>query len=688
MKSSMHMDDPQKQELIKRRHFSFRINLFFFCTFVLFSVLIVRLAILQFVHGKDYAEQENTTTNRATTITPIRGNIYDSSGAPLAYTIPVQSLYFRVEPGQQEKDLVISIANDLAKVFADYGNKEQAPMTAAEIVLAMDLGYDINKKETKAPSYYSVPRRIKADLNKDEVAYLLEHRDVFKWFEVTEESIRTYEREENDTTIATQLIGYLGKYSTQTAKNIYKANPNAKDYLETEEVGVDGIEQMYQDELRGKNGYKMYPVDAAQRIIGRVTVTPPEKGNNLHLTIHKDVQTATEKAITDHLDFLHSPAGLRDAYYSKGSKAKSGYAVAMEIDTGKIISMASMPDYDANYWIGGIKTENYNKVKQFVNNGTITTAYPNYPEDEIKNHPSSLVFLGSTIKPLTVLFGLHEKLFGLNEAYTDTGSYSFGAEGKQATIRNSDSKYNGSIRAADAIRVSSNTFMSHMIGNRLYFRDGNKGLDTWADFLKKFGLGVTTGSGLPKEYAGSNDFYANAKSSSAQSALIYAAWGQNEKYTTLQLAQFTATMASKGKRMKPLFVDQIKTYEGELVRKIEPEVLEENIFPEEYWKAIFTGMQGVNKRGFDDFPYSIATKTGTSTQDIRGKLIDNAVFIAFAPVDKPKLAVAVIVPEGGYGAYGAAPIARKIFDAYDQNIGLYGTPTGVPNTNGTAGTGQ
>jgi penicillin-binding protein 2 len=147
-------------------------------------------------------------------------------------------------------------------------------------------------------------------------------------------------------------------------------------------------------------------------------------------------------------------------------------------------------------------------------------------------------------------------------------------------------------------------------------------------------------------------------------------------------------MASKGKRMKPLFVDQIKTYEGELVRKIEPEVLEENIFPEEYWKAIFTGMQGVNKRGFDDFPYSIATKTGTSTQDIRGKLIDNAVFIAFAPVDKPKLAVAVIVPEGGYGAYGAAPIARKIFDAYDQNIGLYGTPTGVPNTNGTAGTGQ
>lgn len=678
MKSSMHMDDPQKQELVKRRHFSFRINLFFFCTFLLFSVLIVRLAILQFVHGKELAAQENTTTNRETKIAPIRGNIYDASGAPLAYTIPVQSLFFRIEPGQQDQDLVISVATKLAEVFEKYGKSDQPPMTPADIVLAMDLGYDIDKKNVKDPSYYSVPRRIKADLTKEEMAYLLEHRDEFRWFEVTEESIRTYEREEDGTTIATQLIGYLRSFSTESAQNKYKNNPNVKDYLSSEEVGFDGLEQMYQDELRGKNGYKMYPVNAAQKIIGRVTVTPPEKGNNLQLTIHKDVQIATEKAITDHLKFLQSPEALRDTYYRRGANARSGYAVAIEVDTGKVISMASMPDYDSNYWIGGIKTENYNRVKQFVENGTITTAYPNYPENEIKNHPSSLVFLGSTIKPLTILFGLHEKLFGLNESYMDTGTFSFGAEGKQATIRNSDTKYNGSIRAAEAIRVSSNTFMSAMIGNRLYFRDGTKGLDTWADFLKKFGLGVTTGSGLPKEYAGSNDFYENAKTSSAQSALIYASWGQNEKYTTLQLAQYAATLASKGKRMKPLFVDKIKTYEGELVRQIEPEVLEENKFPNEYWNAIFTGMQGVNKRGFDNFPYSIAAKTGTSTQDIRGKLIDNAVFIAFAPVDKPKLAVAVLVPEGGYGSYGAAPIARKMFDAYDEHIGLYGTPKGAP----------
>ncbi|MNH87844.1 Peptidoglycan synthase FtsI precursor [compost metagenome] len=650
---------------------------------MLFSILIVRLAIVQFVNGKELAAQENTTTNRDTKIAPIRGNIYDSKNAPLAYTVPVQSLFFRIEPGQQEKQRVISVAHQLAKVFEDYGRKDQKSLTAADIVLAMDLGYDINENKVKDPSYYSVPRRIKADLTKEEMAYLMEHRDDFKWLEVTEESIRTYEREENGTTIATQLIGYLGKYSQKTAKNIYKDNPNAADYLETEDVGFDGIEQMYQDELRGKNGNKMYPVNAAQKIIGRVTVTAPEKGNNLHLSIDKDVQTTTEKAIKDHLDFLHSPAGMRDAYYKLGSKAKSGYAVAMEVDTGKVISMASMPDYDSNNWIGGISTENYNKVKQFVPNGTITTAYPDYPEDEIRKHPSSLVFLGSTIKPLTILFGLHEKLFSLNESYMDTGSFSFGKEGSQATIRNSGSQYNGSIKAAESLRVSSNTFMSAMVGNRLYFREDKKGLDTWANFLKKFGLGITTGSGLPKEIAGSNDFYENAKTSSAQSALIYASWGQNEKYTALQLAQFTATLANKGKRMKPLFVNEIKTYEGELIRKVEPEVLDDNKFPEEYWKAIFTGMQGVNKRGFDDITYTVAAKTGTSTQQIGRETIDNAVFIAFAPVDKPKLAVAVIVPEGGYGAYGAAPIARKMFDAYDQQIGLYGVPKGVPVTETT-----
>jgi penicillin-binding protein 2 len=669
MKPSMHLEDPQKQDMTKRRDFSFRINLFFFCTFLLFSVLIVKLAILQFVDSKRLIAEEDKTTNQITKIAPIRGNIYDNKNAPLAYTVPVQSLFFRVEPGQQDKVKVIDLAKKLADVFMKYGNPNEKKLTAADIVLAMDLGYDIDQNKIKDPSYYSVPRRIKAGLNNKEVAYLLEHRDEFKWLEVTEESIRTYERKDNGTgnTMATQLIGYLKTYSTQVARDMYKDDPNAKEFLAAEDVGVDGLEKMYQDVLRGKNGTKMYPVDAAQRIIGRVTVTKPEKGNNLILTINKDVQLATEQAITDQLTYLHSNEARNAPFVKTGVNAKSGYAVAMEVKTGKIISMASMPDYDVNLWTGGISNDDYQKIMPYVNNGTITTSYPDYPAAEKAKHPSSLVFLGSTIKPLSVLIGLQEKLFSPYDTYYDSGSFTFG-KGKGSTITNSDKAAYGPLTARTAIEHSSNTFMSAMVGIPFYQKYGGENkvvTDTWSKYLAKFGLGVKTGSGLPNEYEGSNDFIKNAVKDSYQSAMVYASWGQNEKYTTLQLAQFAATLANRGVRMKPQFVQQVQSYEGEVVQDFKPEVLEETKFPDEYWNTVIQGMKS-GAEGIDQLPYNVARKTGTSTQDVAGGRVDNAVFIAFAPAENPVLAVAVVVPEGGFGRYGASPIAAKMFQAYDQ----------------------
>jgi penicillin-binding protein 2 len=683
MKPSMHMEDPLKKEQNRRRHFSFRINLFFFCTFLLFSVLIVRLAILQFVESKQLAAEENTTTNTFTKIAPIRGNIYDQTGVPLAYTIPVQSLFFRIEPGQQDKDVVIGLASKLADVFEKYGKKEQKKITAADIVLAMDLGYDINKNPVKPPSFYHVPRRIKTDLTKAEIAYLLERRDEYKWLEVTEESIRTYETTEDKTTIATQLVGYLKSYSTEVAQEAYKENPNAKDYLGTEDVGIDGLEQMYQDVLRGKNGEKMYPVNAAQKIIGRVTVTPPKKGNNLYLTINKDMQLATEQAITDHLAYLKSNEARNLPFVNAGVNARSGYAVAMEVKTGKVVSMASMPDYNSNLWTGGILKTDYDSIQAFINNGTIRTALPNYPPKELGKHASSIVFMGSTIKPLTVLIGLNEGVISLSSTYNDSGSFTFG-KGKGSTITNSGGTAYGYMNPTMAIQHSSNTFMSEKVGIPFYSKFGgeNKAVtQKWADYLAKFGLGVSTGSGLPGEFSGANDFIKNAVKDSYQSAMVYASWGQNERYTTLQLAQFAATLGSRGKRMKPQFVDTVKTYEGEVVQSFKPEVVDEVKFPDVYWDAVIKGMksgaEGIGGEGLDDLPYHVARKTGTSTQDVSGGRVDNAVFIAFAPAENPVLAVAVVVPEGGFGRYGASPIAAKMFEAYDK---LYNGALSAPGT--------
>jgi len=673
VKNQLLTDDPKKREVNKRRAFTLRINVFFFATFFLFSILIVRLAMLQFVQGEELKAQEALVSKKDTPIPPIRGNIYDRSGVPIAYTSSAQSLYFRIESGQK-KDEVIALAYELERIFREYGrtDAEHPPLTAADIIKGMDVGYDINKNDVPIINYSYVPRRIKSDLTKDEIAYLMERRDQLKWLEIMEESIRNYNDEENR--MAVQLVGYMRSYSVARS-NDNLGYKNKEGYIDTEYVGFDGIELMYQDVLRGKNGYKTYPVNAAQKIVGNVTITPPEKGHNLYLTIDKEVQKAAEQAIVDQLAYMKSPAA-RAKRYGYAPNARAGYAVAMEVKTGKVVAMASMPDYDPNLWNAGSMPETTyrTKVAPYVNNGTITTAYPDYPEDQLKYHPSSIVYVGSTIKPLSVLIGLKEGFFNPRTTYYDSGVFYYGRD-NSARLRNSDGKAFGNINATQALRFSSNTFMSAMIGIPFHAKYGAKAPDVWAEYLAQFGLGVSTESGLPREYAGLNEFQTNTKES-VQSRMVFASWGQNEKYTTLQLAQYATTLANRGKRLKPLLVDRIETYEGELVQKFDgPVVLNEAEFSPQHWDAVISGMES-SVQGFGDFPYSLARKTGTSTQWVAKSEVDNAVFIAFAPKENPTLAVAVVVPEGGFGAWGAAPIARKIFDAYDQQYGLDGVPKG------------
>ncbi|WP_127586604.1 peptidoglycan D,D-transpeptidase FtsI family protein [Paenibacillus koleovorans] len=678
----MSTHDETQEELHKKRHFSFRLNLFFLCIFALFSLLIVRLALLQLVHGQELSAQEGSLSSKHHSIPPIRGTIFDQKGYPLAESISTQSLFYSVEPGNKDKDAIIALAYRIEKLFADYGDPKKT-ISAEEILRRMDVGYNLEKKATKDPSYYSIPRRIKADLTNAEIAYISEHRDELPGMEVQEESIRQY----NEKTIAVQLVGYLKSFSTaRTDKNLAFYREKAKStslteqYMDTEDVGFDGIELLYQEQLRGSNGVKSYPVNAAEKIIGPVSLIKPEKGNNLYLTINKDVQLETETAIMEHLSYIRNPARDRWTY---APHAITGYAVAMEVDTGKVVAMASMPDYDPNVWKGGISQEDYDRVKYFVENGTIREVRPPYKEQkELNQHPTSLVYLGSTIKPLTVLLGLNEKLMGIYEEYNDTGVFYYGKDNK-ASLSNSEGKVNGRINAAAAIQVSSNTYMSAMVGNRLYFRPNTNGLQVWDQYMERFGLGVLTGSGLRGEYAGFKEYRETEKKYGPQAALIPASWGQMGKYTTLQLAQYAAMLGNRGKRMKPLFVDRVTTYDGQWVESPQPQVLNVETFPKEYWDTVQKGMELVGKQGFGGFPYRVASKTGTSTQSVAGKEIDNAVFIAYAPAEKPKLAVAVVIPEGGYGSYGAAPIARRIFDAYDREVGLTGAPN--PNAGGAAG---
>ncbi|RJE90330.1 penicillin-binding protein 2 [Paenibacillus sp. 1011MAR3C5] len=650
-------EEQEKKEIAIRRQHFFRLNLFFLLVFVLFAILIIRLAILQFVEGPTILQQaKDKLGNTPVRIAPIRGNIYDADGVQLAYSTSVQSLYFSIERGFKSEE-ADEFAAKLKEVFDQYGDQAKS-MTIEQIKENMDLTF---RKNTR-----SVPRRIKSGLSKKEVAYISENLSKYDGVDIVEESIRHYDPD----TVAVQLVGYLKKFKGSKDlsfyKNLVQDNP-LLNYIEEEEVGFDGLEYMFQEQLRGKNGLKLIPIDSMGRVNGEPQVTPPVKGNNLHLTINKEVQMRTEEAIMEQIKILQEGDDPRS------KNARTGYAVAMEVKTGNIIAMASMPDYDTNIWEGGgVNNDELNQILFYMVNGTIREVYqPIHDDKERAKHPGSIVPLGSTIKPLTVLVGLNEKLITPTTSYRDTGIFQFGQAGiHRKSIRNAENAVYGPMDPARAIEKSSNPFMTEKIGNAMYLKyKGEEGVQKWDEYMKMFGLGVSTGSGL-NEWPGTIEYFNEAKNASTQSALIYASFGQQGRYTTLQLAQYAATLASRGKRMKPLFVSEIKDSDGTVVQKFEPVVLNTADFPESYWDEIEAGMRAVRVTGFDDFPHEFLRKTGTSEQSVAGKIVENSVFIASAPADDPVLAVAVVVPEGGYGSRGAAPIARKIFDAYDKEYGL------------------
>ncbi|WP_311520009.1 peptidoglycan D,D-transpeptidase FtsI family protein [Paenibacillus albidus] len=663
--------EPDKSSL------NLRINLFFFSTFVIFCVIIVRLAVIQFVEGPNLTEVETSRDTKNVPLASIRGIIYAAGGEEIAYNTSVQSIYITLTSEytakvtdkatrkttltEEAKAKSDALASQLAADFAAYGDKETPQLSQQDIIDLLDLDF-------KKYSGY-MARRIKAGLTEREVAYFMEHKDKYPGLTIVEESQRHYDKD----TVAVQTVGYIKPFRSSDSLSIYqnirnamKNNPVAGlSYKDDEFVGFYGLELQYQRELRGQNGYQVISVNPQNMAEKIEKVVPPVKGNNLWMTINKSIQLKTEQAITEQIRWLHSHAvqGKTHPY------ALTGYAVAMEVDTGNIVAMASIPDYDTNVWTADkLDPAVWKQIETNYLNGTITAISSGSSGHDMR----SVLFLGSTIKPLSVLIGLKEGFFTTTSTYIDKGITYFGKDDK-SSVRNSSSHVYGPMDPAEAIEKSSNVFMIDMVGQKLYKKYQDQGLQVWDKYMKEFGLGVSTQSGLPKESEGQINYMNIKAAGSAQAALVYASFGQQGSYTVLQLAQYASTLANEGERIKPQLVSKITDAAGNTVKEFGREVLNTAPFDKAYWNEVIKGMSS-KVSAFEDFPYDFARKTGTSQQQAKGVLRDNGVFIAFAPRENPKLAVAVVIPEGGFGSNSAAPVARKIFDAYDWEYGLDGVP--------------
>ncbi len=656
-----------------------RVQLLFTVVFIFFAALIFRLATVQIVKGDEYLKIATEKSIQKIPIAAPRGKIFDKNGQILVDNKVSYTAVFH-EEDWMTKEYILNLSAKVAPVLN---------LPIEEILKKMDTGYNEKGEHIVRKDPKFLEKDLKFDLNIKEMSIISEQRTDLKGIEVVVKPVRQYNEQ-----IAVQTIGFVRPFAVaKTVPGTEKYYTQRNDiYLPNQYVGMDGVEFSYEDVLVGENGAKELLVNARGTLLEEVSVSKPKPGNNLFLTIDRRVQAEAEDFVHEYLKNLRARPGA----HTDVRQAKNAYVVAMETKTGKIAAMISYPDYNPNDWIRGVDQEMYNDIQFSINNGTIRTAPHDVrpkPIKEAERHPSSLVASGSVIKPLTVLMGLNENIITPSDRWRDPGVYRYG-KGKDS-VPNALGRNLGMLTPQIALQKSANTYMARIAEN--WVKTVNKPLTTFQQYHHRFGLGIETGVRLPFESPGIEDYVETSDRISTLAGLVQASFGQQERYTAMQLAQYVTTLANKGKRLRPQIVDRIE--KNGSISPVEPEILSELKVSDQYWNVVLEGMRMVGQQGgtaytpFKGFPYPIAAKTGTSEQDMyveyapgkwkKDRRVENATFIGFAPASNPKLAVAVVVPEGGRGTNSASYIARGIYDIYNKHIGLGDGPPASPPTAGS-----
>jgi penicillin-binding protein 2 len=589
------------------------------------GALVLRLAYLQIFRHDYFTELSQGNRIRIDPLPPPRGLIYDRNGVALALNRPAYQL-----------EVIREQAPDIDDTLAR--------LVALNLLPAEDLERTrraINARRT----FDAVPIRLQ--LSEEELARFAVHRPYFPGVEVRPRLTRYYP----DVGSAVHALGYVGAISEKDQASIDVSN-----YAGTTLIGKLGVERAFENELHGETGYQQLLVNAQGRLVERVGVSAPElvrrepiAGNDLFLAIDERVQKTAEEAL----------AGHRAA------------VVAIDPRNGDIVAYVSTPMFDPNGFARGLTVPEYAALQGDVDR-------PLYDRAMRGVYPP-----GSTIKPLIALAALENGVIAPETTRVCRGAFQL--PGSSHRFRDWKKGGHGTVDMHRAIAQSCDVYF-YSVANLM-------GIDRMHDFLVLFGLGRATGIDIGGERNGLVPSPAWKRTAFKRADLqtwfpgetVIAGIGQGYMLTTpLQLAEAAATIATRGQRFAPRLVKKIRNARTGEVRELAPKALPPvKLKDPAHWDIIIGGMIGVTndpsgtaRRSQAGAPYKIAGKTGTAQvfsvgqnekyneKDIAERMRDHALFIAFAPAEAPELALAVLVENGRSGSGTAAPIARKVFDAY------------------------
>ena len=581
-----------------------------------FAILFARFFYLQVIQHDYYATRAEDNRISLVPIAPNRGVIMDRNGIVLARNYTAFTL--EITPSKIEN--LDAMIEDLGKLV-EIESKDRRRF---------------RKLLDESRSFESLP--IRTRLSDEEVARFAANRYRFPGVEVKARLFRQYPLGSR----ASHAIGYINRIN-KTDLEIIEKNEQAANYRGTDHIGKTGLEQKYEFQLHGETGYEEVEIDAGGHAIRSLSRTPPVSGNNLTLTLDAKLQEITEQAFGD----------------------RRGALVAIEPSTGGILALVSTPTFDPNLFVDGIRSDEWdllnNSPDRPMVNRALNGAYPP----------------GSTFKPFMALAALEIGKRTAGQTISDPGFYNFGGH----HFRDDKKGGHGTVDMYKTIVHSCDTYY-YMLANDL-------GIDNIARFMGSLGLGSRSGIDIEGESEGvlPSPEWKRRRFKSREQQKWYAGEtisigiGQGyNAYTPIQLAQAIAVVANDGVFYRPHLVRYITdTKTGEKVL-IEPEPLRTLAWKPENIEIIKKAMVGVNKEGtgaraFAGAEYVSGGKTGTAqlfslkgaeyrAGKLKKELHDHGLFIAFAPADHPKIALAVLVENGGFGSQSAAPIARMVLDYY------------------------